>query len=97
MKDKYKNKIGQYKNKLADFKTKMAEKEQLLYESQRKISELSIIQEKNEELVKVKVEDLRDFYEEKLYRQEEESRRREVAYISRVFLCNERFIEGFSQ
>lgn len=83
MKEKYKSKIQKYKAKLAEYKTKITEKDEIIYEIKKKMSQQSLAQEKNEELLRLKAEELRELYENKLYHQEDEFRAQQKELIDK--------------
>jgi hypothetical protein len=77
---KYKEKIEQYKKKLSEYKDRLDQKEQALQDFNRKNEEDRIINEKNIEILQLRMQEQRETYEHKIILIEEEYHKKMVYY-----------------
>jgi len=77
---RYKEKIEKYKAKIVDLKGRIADKEKDIREVTRTADEDRIIQEKNIEILQLKLQEQKEHFENRLLHQEEENHSRMVCY-----------------
>ena len=78
---KYKEKIEKYKSKILDLKGRIADKEKDIREVTRTADEDRIVQEKNIEILQLKLQEQKEHFENRLLHQEEENHSRMVRFI----------------
>ena len=85
---KYKEKVEKYKAKIVDLKARIADKEKDIREVTRTADEDRIIQEKNIEILQLKLQEQKEHFENRLLHQEEENHSRMVRSFPKNPLFN---------
>ena len=81
MQNKYKEKVEKYKKKILDCKNKIADREKEIHEITRRSDEERIVQEKNLEILQLKLQEQRESYENRILLTEEDNHNKMVANL----------------
>ena len=81
MQNKYKEKVEKYKKKILDCKNKIADREKEIHEITRRSDEERIVQEKNLEILQLKLQEQRESYENRILITEEDNHNKMVANL----------------